>query len=113
MAQALLGGRRRGPGNPKGVPRWDGGERAPPTWTDSLRRAKRTPVIRRAETELQAARLRHEVLSAISEGRAHQLIPLTGQTAGMITEVLPAAEIVRQIVADAATALRSLQPLLG
>ena len=30
MAQALLGGRRRGPGNPKGVPRWIGGSELPP-----------------------------------------------------------------------------------
>jgi riboflavin synthase len=29
-AQALLGGRRRGPGNPKGVPRWIGGSELPP-----------------------------------------------------------------------------------
>jgi enoyl-[acyl-carrier protein] reductase II len=81
-------------------------------------RSLRTPFVdrwnpHRAEAELQAERLRQEVLSAMTEGRTHQLIPLTGQTAGMITEVLPAAEIVRQIVADAEAALRSLEPLLG
>src|SRR5574341_2078433 len=38
MAQALLGGRRRGPGSPKGVPRWDRGRRAPPTWTEDCGR---------------------------------------------------------------------------
>src|SRR5262245_20272744 len=30
MAQLLLGGRRRGSGNPKGVPRWIGGSELPP-----------------------------------------------------------------------------------
>jgi acyl-CoA dehydrogenase len=30
QAQALLGGRRRGPGNPEGVPRWEGGSELPP-----------------------------------------------------------------------------------
>jgi hypothetical protein len=30
LAQALLGGRRRGPGNPEGVPRWIGGSELPP-----------------------------------------------------------------------------------
>jgi enoyl-[acyl-carrier protein] reductase II len=67
----------------------------------------------RAEAERQAEALRQQVGTAMRDGNAHELVPLTGQTAGMITEVLPAAEILHRIVAEAETALRSVAPLLG
>jgi nitronate monooxygenase/enoyl-[acyl-carrier protein] reductase II len=53
----------------------------------------------------EAERLRGEVMTALRQGRVHELVPFTGQTAGLIHEVLPAAEIVRRIVAEAAAAL--------
>jgi enoyl-[acyl-carrier protein] reductase II len=48
-----------------------------------------------------------EVISALREGRGHELIPFTGQSAGMIHEVLAAGEIVRGLVAEAEEALRT------
>ena len=51
-------------------------------------------------------RLQAEVMSAFEARRAHELLPFTGQTVGLIQEVLPAAEIIRILVADAEVALR-------
>jgi hypothetical protein len=42
-----------------------------------------------------------ELAEAVKAGRGHELDPFTGQTAGMINAVRPAAEIVVQMVADA------------
>jgi enoyl-[acyl-carrier protein] reductase II len=56
---------------------------------------------RRDEAQQDAERIRGEVVSALRQGRLHELLPFAGQTAGMIHEVLPAAEIVGQIVAEA------------
>jgi enoyl-[acyl-carrier protein] reductase II len=81
-------------------------------------RSLRTPFAerwngRRAEAEREAGRLREELGAAMREGRAHELVPLTGQTAGMITEVLPVAEIVRRMMAEAEPTVRSLRGLLA
>jgi enoyl-[acyl-carrier protein] reductase II len=47
-----------------------------------------------------------EVLkSAIQAGNVHEVMPTAGQTVGAITEVLPAAEIVRRMVSEAERAL--------
>lgn len=55
---------------------------------------------------LQAAELGQELIGALRRGRAHEYVPFTGQTAGLVDEVLPAAEIVRRLVAGAEAALR-------
>ncbi len=73
-------------------------------------RALRTPFIdtwlgRVGEVELRAAELRDELVAAMGEGRAHEYLPLAGQAAGAIGEILPAAEIVRRIVTEADQAL--------
>jgi nitronate monooxygenase/enoyl-[acyl-carrier protein] reductase II len=54
---------------------------------------------------LEAERLREIYLSAVREGRVHELMPTDGQTIGGIREVLPAAEIVERMVAEAERAL--------
>jgi nitronate monooxygenase/enoyl-[acyl-carrier protein] reductase II len=46
-------------------------------------------------------RLAKELVEAVRTGRGHELIPFTGQTAGMIDSVKPAGEIVVQIVSEA------------
>jgi nitronate monooxygenase/enoyl-[acyl-carrier protein] reductase II len=46
------------------------------------------------------------LMDAVRSGRAHELVPFTGQTAGLIHEVLPVAEIMRRLVADAEVALQ-------
>lgn len=73
---------------------------------DTVPRAIRTPFIEKWQKSRDAAqrdaeRLRAEVLSAIQQGRMEEFIPWAGQTVGLVHEVLPAAEIVKRIVADA------------
>ena len=57
------------------------------------------------EARREAQRLREEVISVIRQRRPHELLPFTGQTAGMIRTLLPASEIVRRMVAEAEQAL--------
>lgn len=57
------------------------------------------------EARREGERLREEISAAIQQGRTHELAPFTGQTAGLIREVLPAAEIVRTMVDEAEGAL--------
>lgn len=69
-------------------------------------RSLRNPFIdkwndRPEEAAAQADALRAELLDAIRGGRTHEYIPLTGQTAGLIDEILPAAEIIRRMVSEA------------
>jgi enoyl-[acyl-carrier protein] reductase II len=72
--------------------------------------SSRTPFVnewrgRRDDARREAERLRGEVLAALRQGRAHELVPFAGQSAGLLREIQSAAEIVRQIVADAEQAL--------
>ncbi len=53
----------------------------------------------------EADRLRGEVGASIAQGRFGELFPFTGQTAGLIHDILPAAEIVHKLVAEAEEAL--------
>jgi len=58
------------------------------------------------EAAAQADRLSAEIMGTVSAGRPEGLTPFTGQTAGLISEVLPAAEIVRRMADDVCEALR-------
>jgi NAD(P)H-dependent flavin oxidoreductase YrpB (nitropropane dioxygenase family) len=60
------------------------------------------------EVPNEAERLRGELAAALAAGRAHELVPFSGQTAGLIHEVLPAGEIVRRLVVEAEEALAGL-----
>jgi enoyl-[acyl-carrier protein] reductase II len=44
------------------------------------------------------------IREAVLDGRGDQYLPFAGQSAGLIDEVLPAAEIIRRVVADAEAA---------
>jgi enoyl-[acyl-carrier protein] reductase II len=66
---------------------------------DTVPRSLRTPFVEQWTGRPEAAtasadELRAQVMDAMRDGTAHQLIPLTGQTAGMIHDILPAAEII-------------------
>jgi enoyl-[acyl-carrier protein] reductase II len=79
---------------------------------ETVPRVMRTPFVeqwfgRTEEARREAERLRGEVLSAIRQGTTHELLPFTGQTAGLIRETLPAGEIVRRMVSEAEEALRA------
>jgi enoyl-[acyl-carrier protein] reductase II len=57
-----------------------------------------------------AERLRAELMEAIAAGGTSELVAFTGQTAGLVRDVLPAAELVRRMVEEAARALSNAQP---
>jgi nitronate monooxygenase/enoyl-[acyl-carrier protein] reductase II len=57
------------------------------------------------EAAREAERLRTEIMTALREGRAHELVPFTGQTAGLIHDIRPAAEIIESIIGEARQAL--------
>jgi enoyl-[acyl-carrier protein] reductase II len=78
---------------------------------DVVPRALRTPftehwLARPDEAHAQAERLTGEIVSALRTGTIHELSPFTGQTAGLIHEILPAAEIVQRIAKEAEDALQ-------
>ncbi len=69
-------------------------------------RVLRTEWVDRYNADLDAAsaereRLATELVEAVRAGRGHELVPFTGQTAGMITSIRPAREIVVEMVAEA------------
>jgi enoyl-[acyl-carrier protein] reductase II len=84
-----------------------------PEWAgayDVTPRVLRTPFVDEWNERLddvpgEAERLRAEVLAAAGEGRLHELLPFTGQTAGLVHEVLPVAEILDRLVDEAERAL--------
>jgi enoyl-[acyl-carrier protein] reductase II len=70
----------------------------------------RTPFVeewagRVQEAKSEAGRLREEVLRAIRGRTTHELLPFTGQTAGLVHDILPAGDIVGRMVAGAELAL--------
>jgi enoyl-[acyl-carrier protein] reductase II len=74
-------------------------------------RVLRTPFVqewsgRTEEARREAQRLRDKVRSAIRERTTHELLPFTGQTAGMVHNILPAGEIVEKMLAEAERALQ-------
>jgi enoyl-[acyl-carrier protein] reductase II len=60
---------------------------------------------RPAEAREHAERLRGEIMTSLGAGRPHELTPFTGQTAGLIGDVLPAGEIVARLEREAEEAL--------
>jgi nitronate monooxygenase/enoyl-[acyl-carrier protein] reductase II len=82
----------------------------PPGAYDVVPRVLRSEFVDEWETRPDAAageaeRLQGEIIGAIREGRTHEVVAFTGQTAGLIGDVRPAAEIVRDLVAGAERAL--------
>ncbi|MGH3365796.1 MAG: NAD(P)H-dependent flavin oxidoreductase [Nocardioidaceae bacterium] len=59
-----------------------------------------------AEAAKNADALRNEFMAAIREGRIHEFLAFTGQSAALVSEVLPAAEIVARMVTEAERAIR-------
>ncbi len=84
---------------------------------ETVPRVIRTPFVEEwqrhpDEARNEAERLRGELRSVIRERRTHELVPFTGQTVGMIHDILPASEIVRRMVSEAEEALRRTGRLL-
>jgi enoyl-[acyl-carrier protein] reductase II len=83
----------------------------------AIPRALRTPFIDQWHTGDNERRdrqpLHDAVMAAIPQGAIAELVPFAGQTAGGIRDILPAAEIVQQIVAEAEAVLRRTPGLLA
>ncbi|GAA2445662.1 nitronate monooxygenase [Streptomyces glaucus] len=72
-------------------------------------RSLRTPFLEEAEAHperVRPAEAGPRIVAAVLSGRGHEFLPFTGQSAALVHDVLPAAEIVRRIVDEAETALR-------
>ncbi|MEA5454100.1 nitronate monooxygenase [Sinomonas sp. JGH33] len=77
---------------------------------DVVPRALETEFIRRWEADsagaaARAEELKQEMADGIQQGRMEEFVPFGGQSAGLIREILPAAEIVSRLVAEASRAL--------
>ena len=55
----------------------------------------------------EAEKLRAEIMGSVQQGRPHEMTPFTGQTAGLVRDVIPAGEIVRKLMSEAEEALRA------
>ena len=63
------------------------------------------------EARERAEELGAQIMATVREGRQHEMTPFTGQTAGLIRELLPAGEIVRRMVSEAEEALAAAAAL--
>lgn len=79
-------------------------------------RALRTPLIEQLETApetVEPQEAAREVVTAVCDGRGHEFLPFTGQSAGLVHEVLPAEQLMERLVADAVEALSQATATLG
>ncbi len=86
-----------------------------PAWPTQPR-SLRTPLVDQLRTDpdaLEPAEVRQRLVTALREGRGHELIPFTGQSAGLVHDVAPAAEIITRLLADAQRALTTAGSMLA
>jgi NAD(P)H-dependent flavin oxidoreductase YrpB (nitropropane dioxygenase family) len=83
-------------------------------WPGAWVRVRRTPFIERwlgREPELRRRRVAaYEELQALEDSNADDGVMWIGQSAGLIDSIVPAADVVREIVAQAEEILRSRLP---
>jgi nitronate monooxygenase/enoyl-[acyl-carrier protein] reductase II len=73
-------------------------------------RCLRTPLIdqlRDYPEQVDGAVLGRQLVQAILDGRGHEYLPFTGQSAGLIRDILPAAVILERLLTEADAALRT------
>jgi nitronate monooxygenase/enoyl-[acyl-carrier protein] reductase II len=71
-------------------------------------RALSTPLIAQLREHpewLDPSKMGPRIREAVLDGRGHEYLPFAGQSVGLIDEVLPAAEIIRRVVAEAEVSL--------
>ena len=74
-------------------------------------RALRTPLIDRLREDpasIDPAQAGAELRAALLAGHGEEHLPFTGQSAGLVHEVLPAADIIRQVLAEAEATITAL-----
>jgi enoyl-[acyl-carrier protein] reductase II len=70
----------------------------------------RTPLIDRLEADpgsVDPVRLGSTLAAEARAGRGHDMLPFTGQSAALVHDIAPAAEILSRLVAEAEAALAS------
>jgi nitronate monooxygenase/enoyl-[acyl-carrier protein] reductase II len=70
----------------------------------------RTPLTDRLESDpgsIDPAVLGPQLLEQVKRGGGHDLLPFTGQSAGLVRDILPAAELVRRLVSETEAAVRA------
>lgn len=77
-------------------------------------RTLRTPFVdrwlgRSAEVTERAAELRDRLVTAAENGTAQELVAFTGQSAGLVHDVLPARELVGRLIDEARSAIGSVR----
>ena len=88
------------------------------TYEEASQRALRTPFIEqwngrsRNEVEQQAEQLRDMLIAGMRQGRDHEFVPFTGQSAGLVHDILPAAQIINRMVMEARESLERAVELL-
>jgi enoyl-[acyl-carrier protein] reductase II len=81
-----------------------------PPGTPPAPRALRTPLIERLEAEPESVDPESVVPSFVADvrsGLGHDRLPFTGQSAGLVHDIAPAAEIMARLVAEAEATLES------
>ena len=79
-------------------------------------RALRTELIERLESEpagVDPAVVGPQLLAAVRQGGGHDLLPFAGQSAQLIHDVAPAADLVTRLVREATGALRRASELIA
>jgi len=74
-------------------------------------RALRTSLVdqlREDPGSVDAERVGAELRAALLEGRGHEFLPFAGQSAALVHDVLPAADIIRRLMSEAEAVLASL-----
>jgi enoyl-[acyl-carrier protein] reductase II len=65
------------------------------------------------EARRRAPELAGEIGEAVQSGRMFERVPFTGESAGLINEVLPVVEIIRRLVDEAERCLRETPGAVG
>lgn len=71
-------------------------------------RCLRTPLVEQLESHPESVdpeTVGPELVAALRHGAGHDLLPFTGQSAGLVREVMPAADLVARLVGEAVQAL--------
>ena len=79
-------------------------------------RALRTELIDRLDsdpTSVDPAEMGPRLLAAVRQGGGHELLPFAGQSAQLIHDVAPAAELMARLVEEASDALRRASAITG
>ena len=80
---------------------------------DTVLRSLHTPFLdewteKREEARRERERLSSHMVETHRAGRQHETLLTAGQTAGGITEILPVAQIMQRLVAEAEAALKGV-----